>query len=58
MLIGKNSSEHHHQNLDFTELFQEFHPSDSPAKNSPMNKIDQCITKVFFSPGHYTGKKT
>ena len=62
MLIGK-SNPHHSTLLDLTELFgdfdKEFQPS-SPAPNrqilSPMNTIDQSITKVFFSPGHYTGK--
>lgn len=40
------------QNLDFTHLFQDFHQTTSPA--SQMRNIDRQITKVFFSPGHYT----
>lgn len=40
------------QNLDFTHLFQDFHQPTSPS--SQMRNIDRQITKVFFSPGHYT----
>ena len=37
--------------LNFTQLFQEFHLPSSPTNN---NHVDANITKVFFSPGHYT----
>lgn len=37
--------------LNFTELFQEFHSSaNAPAEQN----VDHHVTKVFFSPGHYT----
>ena len=39
--------------LNLTELFQEFHPSSSSPAVQPRN-IDRQITKVFFSPAHYT----
>lgn len=42
-------------NLNFTELFQDFHPpAPSSPTCSPMRNIDCQITKVSFSPGHYT----
>lgn len=39
--------------LNLTELFQEFHPSSTSPAVPPRN-IDRQITKVFFSPAHYT----
>lgn len=52
MLTGRNDQSRHLK-LNFTELFKEFHPSSSsPAV--PCQSNDKQITKVFFSPGHYT----
>ncbi len=48
-----SSGEKSHRGLDFTELFQEFHPTSSSPVPANRN-IDSQITKVFFSPGHYT----
>lgn len=50
MLTGRNNDQSRHPKLNFTELFKEFHSS--PA--APDRNNDREITKVFFSPGHYT----
>ena len=47
-----NSADNSRRELDFTELFQEFHPTASSPITS--RNADAQITKVFFSPGHYT----
>ena len=39
--------------LNFTELFQEFHPGGSSPAVTPRTDESQ-VTTVFFSPGHYT----
>lgn len=55
LLMGLSSGEasHRQPNLDFTELFQDFHSPNAPT-NSENTNIDCQVTKVFFSPGHYT----
>ncbi|KAI9562930.1 hypothetical protein GHT06_010386 [Daphnia sinensis] len=53
MLLSGRNDQSRHPKLNFTELFKEFHPStSSPAV--PRRNSDKQITKVFFSPGHYT----
>ena len=53
MLTGRVEQSTRHPKLNLTELFQEFHPSSSSLAIQPPN-TDREITKVFFSPGHYT----
>lgn len=56
MFTGRDVSDQS-QELNFTDLFQEFHsPVNSPrtATRDRARDADRHITKVFFSPGHYT----
>lgn len=48
------NDESHQVDLNFTELFQEFHSSANCKSPEPLPNTDRHVTKVYFSPGHYT----